>query len=95
MIGSSILHQIVVCVNFSQNLCLQIVVPKKLRTNIMSLAHDTPLAGQLGKKKTGELIMQNFFWPGMYIIVSRYCKPCSICQKGKQKGKTPKANYGH
>lgn len=94
MIGSSILHQIVVCINFSQNLCLRIVAPKKLRTDIMSLAHDPPLAGQLGNKKTRERIMQNFFWPGMYIVVSR-CKPCSICQKGTQKRKTSKANSGH
>lgn len=36
------MHQIVVCINFSQNLCLRIVAPKKLRTDIMSLAHDPP-----------------------------------------------------
>lgn len=37
--------------------------------------------------------MQNFFWPGMYIVVSRYCKPCSICQKGTQKGKKDKSKF--
>ncbi|XP_065921959.1 uncharacterized protein [Magallana gigas] len=41
----------------------QIVAPKKLRSSIMSLAHDTPLAGHLGNKKTRERIMRNFFWP--------------------------------
>lgn len=40
----------------------QIVAPKKLRSSIMSLAHDTPLAGHLGNKKTRERIMRNFFW---------------------------------
>lgn len=69
----------------------QIVAPKKLRSSIMSLAHDTPLAGHLGNKKTRERIMRNFFWPGMYIDISRYCKSCSICQKGTQRGRTPKA----
>ncbi|XP_062585038.1 uncharacterized protein LOC134246689 [Saccostrea cucullata] len=69
----------------------QIVAPKKLRNGIMSLAHDTPLAGHLGNKKTRERILQNFFWPGMYVDISRYCKSCSICQKGMQKGRTPKA----
>lgn len=39
--------------------------------------------------------MQNFYWSGMYIVISRYCKPCSICQKGTQKGRTPKANSGN
>ncbi|XP_065939476.1 uncharacterized protein [Magallana gigas] len=41
----------------------QIVAPKKLRSSIMSLAHDTPLAGNLGNKKTRERIMRNFFLP--------------------------------
>lgn len=57
----------------------------------MSLAHDTPLAGHLGNKKTRERIMQNFFWQSMNIDIPRYCNSCSICQKVTQKGRTPKA----
>ena len=59
---------------------------KKLRTDIMSLSHDTPLVGHLGNKKTRERIMQHFSGLGMYIDISRYCKSCSACPKG-----TPKA----
>ncbi|XP_062594005.1 uncharacterized protein LOC134255486 [Saccostrea cucullata] len=69
----------------------QIVIPKTMRSKVMSLAHDTPLAGHLGNKKTRQRIMQHFFWPGMYIDISRFCKSCSICQKGTPKGRTPKA----
>ena len=46
----------------------QIVAPKKLRTCIMSLSHDTPLAGYIGNK-TRERIMQHFSGPGMYIDI--------------------------
>ena len=35
--------------------------------------------------------MQNFFWPGMYSDISRYCKSCSTYQKGTANGITPKA----
>ena len=35
--------------------------------------------------------MQNFFWPGMFIDISRYCTSCSACQKGTPKCRKPKA----
>ena len=76
--------------NPGENL-FQIVAPRNLRRGIMSLAHDTPLAGHLGNKKTRERIRQNFFWPGIHIDISRYCKSYSTCQKGTPKGRTPKA----
>ena len=69
----------------------QIVAPRNLRRGIISLANDTPLAENLGNKKTRERVMQNFFWPGMYIDISRYCKSCSTYQKGTANGITPKA----
>ncbi|KAL5007617.1 hypothetical protein ScPMuIL_016423, partial [Solemya velum] len=64
----------------------QIVVPKPYRSTVLSLAHDTPLAGHLGNKKTRERILQCFFWPGIFIDVANYCKSCPECQKGKSKG---------
>ena len=69
----------------------QIVAQKHLRTGIMSLGHDIPLAGHLRNKKTRQRIMQNFFWPVMYIDISCYCKSCSACQNGTPKGRTLKA----
>ncbi|KAL5013072.1 hypothetical protein ScPMuIL_011623 [Solemya velum] len=70
-----------------QTPCIQqIVVPKPYRSTVLSLAHDTPLAGHLGNKKTRERILQCFFWPGIFIDVANYCKSCPECQKGKSKG---------
>ena len=47
----------------------------------MSSAHDATTGGHLGIKKTREKIMSNFYWPGIYKDVARYCRSCDICQK--------------
>ena len=36
--------------------------------------------------KDKEKIMSNFYWPGMYEDVARYCRSCHICQKTVSKG---------
>jgi len=57
----------------------QIVIPKILRKTIIQSAHDSPLAGHMGIKKTLERILQNFFWPGIHKDLKTYigqCKPC-------------------
>ena len=59
----------------------QIVVPKKYRNRLLAIAHDVPLGGHLGNKKTREKLLQNVFWPGIFIDVARDCKTCSQCQK--------------
>ena len=62
----------------------QIVVPQKFRNDVMKMAHDIPLAGYLGNRKTRNRIMQHF--TGMefskmclgtvnHVLLSeRYCK---------------------
>ena len=57
----------------------------------MSVAHDTITGCHLGIKKTREKIMSNFYWPGMYEGVARYCRSCDICQKTVSKGTVQKA----
>jgi hypothetical protein len=41
----------------------QIVVPKVYRHEIISIAHDSPMARHLGVKKTHDRITQHFWWP--------------------------------
>ncbi|KAK3758655.1 hypothetical protein RRG08_061098 [Elysia crispata] len=62
----------------------QVVLPESLRKYVMSSAHDTITGGHLGIKKTREKIMSNFYWPGMYEDVARYCRSCDICQKTRR-----------
>ena len=39
----------------------QIVVPKIYRSEILSLANETPMSGHLGVNK----ILNHFYWPGL------------------------------
>jgi len=43
----------------------QLCVPHGRRLQVMRLAHDTVVSGQLGKQKTSERIRVSFFWPNM------------------------------
>ena len=70
----------------------QIVVPQVYRQEIIKLAHDTPMAGHLGVKKTSFKILQHFYWPGLNKDVSEFCKSCHECQIiGKPNQKIPPA----
>ena len=68
----------------------QVVLPESLRKYVMSVAHDTITGGHLGLKKSREKIMSNFYWPGMYEDVARYCRSCDICQKTVSNGTVQK-----
>ena len=41
----------------------QIVIPKKYRLDILSLAHESAMAGHLGINKTYLKILSHFYWP--------------------------------
>ena len=70
----------------------QIVVPKPYRKQILQLAHDVPLAGHLGVRKTYDKILSHFYWPRLKTSVSNYCKSCHTCQMaGKPNQIIPKA----
>ena len=58
----------------------QIVVPPPYRTEILRLAHEVPLAGHLGVRKTLSKIMAHFFWPRMRRDVAQFCRTCHTCQ---------------
>jgi len=70
----------------------QIVVPKVYRREVISLAHDSPMAGHLGVKKTQDRILNHFWWPSLRKDISEYCKSCHTCQiVGKPNQKIPQA----
>ena len=59
----------------------QIVVPRKYRQEILSLAHESPMAGHLGVNKTYFRILTHFYWLHLRKDVSEFCKCCDICQR--------------
>ncbi|KAL7647143.1 UNVERIFIED_CONTAM: hypothetical protein RMT77_002401 [Armadillidium vulgare] len=72
----------------------QIVVPKKLRQHLISMAHDSIMGGHLGIKKTMDKLITGFYWPGINEDVSRFCHSCDICQKTVSKGSITKTPVG-
>ena len=68
-------------VNNSAHDIEQLVVPARLRPPILRLAHNIPMAGHLGKKKTADRILARFYWPGVYREVEEHRQTCSPCQK--------------
>ena len=43
----------------------QLVVPKELRRQVMSVNHESAFSGHLDAKKTEVRTLPNFFWPGL------------------------------
>ena len=65
----------------------QLVVPKELRRQVMSVNHESAFSGHLGAKKTEVRILPNFFWPGLHQDVIRFCRSCDVCQRTVKRGR--------
>lgn len=72
----------------------QLLVPQKLRSQVLKLAHESIMGGHQGIKKTTARVLREFFWAGVSADVTRYCRSCDICQRTIPKGKVPKAPLG-
>ena len=59
----------------------QLVLPTQLRPAVLKVAHDIPMAGHLGRKKTADRILQRFYWAGVFWDVQDHCRTCTQCQK--------------
>ena len=75
-----------------QNAYRQIVAPQKYQADLLSLAHEAPLAGHLGIAKTRDRLLEHFYRPGIEKSVKEFCKSCETCQKvGKPNQTIPPA----
>ena len=60
------------------------VVPKKLCSKIVNLAHRQSHAGI---EKSYEYLKERFFWKGMRVDVEEHCKSCMTCLENKRSTK--------
>ena len=60
------------------------VVPVTMRTEILRLAHESPLGAHLGKNKVFNALMKTYFWPNMSTDVRTFIKECHRCQLYKR-----------
>ena len=78
----------------------QLVLPWQLRPAVLKLAHDIPLAGHLGRKKTADRIVSRFYWPGLYRDIQEWCTTIvwsvpKVVDTGSEEGASdPTANHG-
>ena len=70
-----------------QEAVVQVCVPRELRVEVMTLAHDVPMAGHLGVAKTKARVARHFYWPGMFQQIARYCRSCIQCRRTIDRGK--------
>ena len=68
-----------------------IIVPdaSDLRKQCLSLHHDAPYAGHLGRDRTKRLIMQTHWWPMLDRNVSHFVSTYDFCQRNKSTNKKP------
>ena len=76
------------------NEATQVVVPKRYRSQVMRVAHESLLGGHQGSGKTTDKVLRHFFWPGINAEITRYCRSCDACQRTIQKGKVTKVPLG-
>ena len=50
-----------------------------MREHILYCFHETPFAGHQGRGRTYGLIKRQFYWPGLYEDVKRFCAKCESC----------------
>ena len=69
----------------------KVYVPKdeELRAEIIWLHYDILVAGHEGRWKTRELVMRNYWWPGVTRDVRRYVDGCNMCQRMKNRMEAP------
>ena len=72
----------------------QIMVPKTLRRKITKVAHDSIFGGHLRIKNTKDSVQTNFYWPGMQVDVTSFCRSCDVCQKTTAKESIPRVPLG-
>ena len=58
----------------------QVVLPHGYRSEVLHLAHEAPMAGHVGVRKTRSRIMAHFYWPRLQKDVAEFCRTCHVCQ---------------
>ena len=73
---------------------IQLITPESLHKEVLQLSHGNRLSGHLGRRRTREWLIQNFYWFEVRSDCDLYVTVCDICQSIKRPTKTPKARLG-
>lgn len=78
----------------SGKLVQQLVVPLKLRSQVLKMAHEGLMSGHQGITRTIDRVLGSFYWPGVQEDIKRYVRSCDTCQRMYPKSKVGKAPLG-
>ena len=67
-----------------------IIVPSSLRSALLSLAHNCPLAGHFGVARTLANLTCRYYWFNMKLDVRRHCRECEGCARVKRPARASK-----
>ena len=68
---------------------LQVVVPSKLRKEVLAELHEGAAGGHFGVDKTLARLKERFYWPGHFNDVKDWCSNCGSC--ASRKAPSPKS----
>ena len=89
------IHQGVICRRYEsddgKSLRWQIILPGKLREEVLAEIHSGPLGGHLGVKKTLAKVKARFYWPGLTADVRSHLRKCNSCERRKSPPKKRRA----
>lgn len=71
----------------------QMVLPDVLRQEVLTQLHQQH--GHQGIERTGELIRQRCYWPGMSADITRWCQECDRCELAKDIRPAARGFMGH
>ena len=63
-----------------------LVVPDQCRKTVLSIAHESPLAGHFSHRKTELRVRDHFYWPRLSTDVLKFCRSCDRCQRISARG---------
>jgi len=69
--------------------CIYVPNTSNLRRRIVSLCHDTKVAGHPGRFKTLELVSRSYWWLNMLRYVGMYVSHCDLCLHTKIQRRLP------
>ena len=73
---------------------LQLIVPKSRRAEVMEMHYSIPSAAHLDAKRTMERIKNGFYWPGMKVSVTEFCRLCDSCAAREALTQTEQSPFG-
>lgn len=68
---------------------IQVILPKTMIPQVLTMLHNDLTAGHLGIQKLQGKIKDRFYWPGWFGDVRKWCRECVDCASRKTKGSSP------